>query len=187
MSDVFSLKKQLIVYGSHHNNKVNVAIHMVFVPTIFWSALVMSAKSGPLLFSKPILSLFETNLPFFVVLGYLGYYAILDPVAAALISPILATMQYTATDFYKKNANANKIALGIHIVSWIFQFLGHGIAEKRSPKLLDNLVQALVSAPYFVFFEILFKLGYRPELHREVMNEIKKDVAAFRIRKAKRL
>lgn len=37
MSDIFSLKKQLVVYGSHHNNKVNVAIHMIFVPTIFWT------------------------------------------------------------------------------------------------------------------------------------------------------
>lgn len=37
LSDVFNLKKQLIAYGSHHNNKVNVAIHMVFVPTIFWT------------------------------------------------------------------------------------------------------------------------------------------------------
>lgn len=36
-ADIFSLKKQLVVYGSHHNNKVNVAIHMIFVPTIFWT------------------------------------------------------------------------------------------------------------------------------------------------------
>lgn len=35
--DIFSLKKQLVVYGSHHNNKLNVAIHMIFVPTIFWT------------------------------------------------------------------------------------------------------------------------------------------------------
>ena len=40
LSDVFNLKKQLIAYGSHHNNKVNVAIHMVFVPTIFWTGNV---------------------------------------------------------------------------------------------------------------------------------------------------
>lgn len=50
-------------------------------------------------------------------------------------------MSYTATSFLNTNPNANKIAIGIHIVSWIFQFLGHGFAEKRSPKLLDNVVQ----------------------------------------------
>jgi uncharacterized membrane protein YGL010W len=50
-------------------------------------------------------------------------------------------MSYTATQFLQGNSKANKIALVIHITSWIFQFLGHGLAEKRSPKLFDNLVQ----------------------------------------------
>lgn len=109
-------------------------------------------------------------------------------------------MSYTATCFLNTNANANKIALGIHIVSWIFQFLGHGFAEKRSPKLLDNVVQgnkdsssriffiypfhiALVSAPYFVLFEVLFFLGYRPQLYEEIMIDINKDVAEFKASK----
>lgn len=34
---IFDLKKQLVTYGAHHNNKINVAIHMVFVPVIFWT------------------------------------------------------------------------------------------------------------------------------------------------------
>jgi uncharacterized membrane protein YGL010W len=48
------------------------------------------------------------------------------------------------------------------------------------------LFVALVSAPYFVFFEILFFLGYRPSLYKEVSEEIKKDVDAFRARKTKK-
>ncbi|KAG1217613.1 hypothetical protein G6F35_009007 [Rhizopus arrhizus] len=109
----------------------------------------------------------------------------LDPVAASLSAPFLIAMSYTATKFLKTNPNATKIAIIIQIVSWTFQFLGHGLAEKRSPKLLDNLVQAFVSAPYFVFFEVLFHLGYRPELHKEVMLEINKDIAQFRKKKNK--
>ncbi|KAG2212876.1 hypothetical protein INT46_009668 [Mucor plumbeus] len=187
-ADIFSLKKQLVVYGSHHNNKVNVAIHMIFVPTIFWTALVFASNTGPFFnvdgtifaFLKP----FGPNLAFFTVIFYLTYYAILDPIAASIASPILLTMSYTSTKFLETNPNANKIALAIHIISWIFQFLGHGLAEKRSPKLLDNLVQALVSAPYFVFFEVLFYLGYKPQLYKEVMTEINKDVAEFKAKRA---
>ncbi|KAI7875738.1 uncharacterized protein EV154DRAFT_526436 [Mucor mucedo] len=188
--DIFSLKKQLVVYGSHHNNKVNIAIHMVFVPTIFWTALVFAANTGPFVdvtgtpFS--FLSGFGPNLSFVTVLGYLTYYAILDPIAAAIATPILLAMSYTATSFLNNNPNANKIAISIHIVSWIFQFLGHGFAEKRSPKLLDNVVQALVSAPYFVFFEVLFYLGYRPQLYEEIMIDINKDVAEFKAKRATR-
>ncbi|CAO3590699.1 unnamed protein product [Absidia cylindrospora] len=126
------------------------------------------------------------NLGFFTVTFYSVYYAALDPVAAALYAPILYGMCYTATQFQRFNANANKIALGLHITSWIFQFIGHGAAEKRSPKLMDNLVQALVSAPYFVFFEVLFALGYRSKLRNEMMIEVEKDVAAFRAQQQKK-
>lgn len=33
-----------------------------------------------------------------------------------------------------------KAALGVHIVSWIAQFYGHGVHEGRAPALLDNLL-----------------------------------------------
>ncbi|KAI8992224.1 DUF962 domain-containing protein [Pilobolus umbonatus] len=186
-SDLFSLKKQLVDYGSHHNNKVNVAIHMVFVPTILWSALVLCANTGPFfnVENTPFswLSGFGPDLGFFTVVIYFAYYLILDPIAALLISPILFGMSYTATQFQANHENANTIAIVIQVFSWIFQFLGHGLAEKRKPKLLDNLVQAFVSAPYFVFFEILFFLGYRPTLYKEIMVEINQDVAEFRARR----
>lgn len=104
-SDIFNLKKQFVIYGAHHNNKVNVAIHMVFVPTILWTgknslwdayffclnwlfleALVFASNTGPLLDVKgtifEFLSPFGPNLAFFVVVFYLIYYAILDPIAA---------------------------------------------------------------------------------------------------------
>ncbi|KAI9277171.1 hypothetical protein BDA99DRAFT_456773 [Phascolomyces articulosus] len=185
MSDIFSLKKQLVVYGAHHNNKVNVAIHMVFVPVIFWTALVFGAKTGPLISGVPrFLKPFGPNLSFFTVVGYHLYYAVLDPVASTLAAPFLYGMCYTATKFEKNNSNALTLALTGHIAAWIFQFIGHGVHEKRSPKLMDNLVQALVSAPYFVFFEVLFKLGYRPKLRQEVQAEVDKDIAEFRAKKA---
>ena len=28
----------------------------------------------------------------------------------------------------------------VHFVCWILQFIGHGVAEKRAPALLDNLL-----------------------------------------------
>ncbi|ORY95885.1 hypothetical protein BCR43DRAFT_557753 [Syncephalastrum racemosum] len=186
LADIFSLKKQLVLYGAHHNNKVNVAIHMVFVPVIFWTALVFGARTGPLVrlpASLSFLKPFGPNLSFFTVAGYSLYYTLLDPIASALYAPFLYGMCYTATNFERQHANAIPIALTGHVVAWIAQFLGHGVAEKRSPRLMDNLVQALVSAPYFVFFEVLFKLGYRPQLYKEMMEDVNKDIAEFRRRK----
>ncbi|KAJ2960506.1 hypothetical protein NQZ79_g4146 [Umbelopsis isabellina] len=190
LNNLFNLKHQLVLYGAHHNNTVNVIIHIIFVPTIFWTALVLAANTGPLVDVSSLpaslhwLTNFGPDLGFFAVVFYSVYYFFLDPLTALLYAPILYSMSYYATQFLHDNANANNIAIWLNVASWIFQFLGHGLAEKRSPKLVDNLVQALVLAPFFVFFEILFMLGYKPKLHREMMIEVDKDIAAFKARKA---
>lgn len=100
----------------------------------------------------------------------------------------------TATAFAKRPDYMLPAGL-IHIFAWIAQFIGHGVAEKRSPALLDNIIggkhvslvyfvsynfQAAVLAPFFVHLELLFKLGYRPEMHKRLMNDIGKEVTRIR-------
>jgi uncharacterized membrane protein YGL010W len=53
-----------------------------------------------------------------------------------------------------------KTLLYVHVGSWIAQFVGHGVFEKRAPALLDNLLYTL-AAPLFVVVEIMFELGYK--------------------------
>jgi uncharacterized membrane protein YGL010W len=71
----------------------------------------------------------------------------------------------------------------VEIFAWVAQFVGHGIYEGRAPALLDNLVQALVLAPFFVFMEILFKCGYRPELQKRVNDAVEKEIRKFKAEK----
>lgn len=68
----------------------------------------------------------------------------------------------------------------MHVISWILQFIGHGKYEGRKPALLDNLVQALFLAPLFVWYEILFKLGFYKRLQREVNERIEVEVAKIK-------
>jgi len=84
-------------------------------------------------------------------------------------------------------------------LSWVAQFAGHGLAEKRAPALLDDLLggacivcsdfsflptqlntTALVLAPFFVHLEILFACGYRPDFHREITNGVGSAIAKYR-------
>jgi uncharacterized membrane protein YGL010W len=74
-------------------------------------------------------------------------------------------------------SKVNTIAVVVHIVSWIAQFVGHGKYEGRKPALLDNLVQALFLAPLFVWYEVLFKLGLYKGLQRDVEVGIEEQVA----------
>ena len=78
----------------------------------------------------------------------------------------------------------NAATIGIEIVAWIAQFVGHGAYEGRAPALLDNLVQAFVLAPFFVFMELLFMFGYRPELQKRVSNAVGKEIKKVKASKA---
>ncbi|KAF3938536.1 hypothetical protein ABW19_dt0207785 [Dactylella cylindrospora] len=111
----------------------------------------------------------------------------MEPVAGALITPLLfAGTAYGNSLFETYGWEATKWALIIHVASWIFQFIGHGAFEHRSPALLDNIFQAFFLAPFFVWFELLFSLGYRPELRSRVEAAVVKEIAKFRASKAKK-
>jgi uncharacterized membrane protein YGL010W len=88
----------------------------------------------------------------------------MEPVAGAMIAPLLIGSTAYANHLTSTyGATANSWAGAINIACWIAQFVGHGKFEGRAPALLDNLVQAIFLAPFFVWFEILFMLGYRPD------------------------
>lgn len=80
----------------------------------------------------------------------------------------------------------NQWSGAIFIVSWILQFIGHGKFEGRAPALLDNLFQAIFLAPLFVWLELLFMLGYRPNLKARVDKAVAVEVTKFRSQKAQK-
>jgi uncharacterized membrane protein YGL010W len=112
---------------------------------------------------------------------------LLEPVVGLVSIPVLlsatAYMNYLTMTY---GATATYWSLGIHVVSWIAQFVGHGAYEGRSPALLDNIFQALFLAPLFVFLEYLFTLGYRPELQRRVEIGVQKKIAEFKAEKTEK-
>ncbi|KAI9669013.1 MAG: hypothetical protein M1831_000605 [Alyxoria varia] len=113
---------------------------------------------------------------------YAFLYVLLEPVAGLLLAPLLLSgtiYSNTLTHNPSTSTSANYVGLGLHIVSWIAQFVGHGVFEKRAPALLDNLVQALFLAPFFVWMEILFVVGYRPDLKRRIDSKVEESVKNF--------
>jgi uncharacterized membrane protein YGL010W len=110
---------------------------------------------------------------------YLGYYFVLEPVAALIYAPQMALSLLTSNAF-THNQNAMTIAGGLQALSWIAQFMGHGLAEHRAPALVDNVLGALVLAPFFVHLEILFGIGYRPTLHKQLVNDVGKEITRIK-------
>jgi len=191
MSSLFDVRKQITFYGSYHSHPVNVAIHIFCVPALLWSALVLSTllpspsflPSAHYVFNNYLV--FDMKTPALTTAFYLSYYLLLDPVAAILYAPqmILSLLSATA---YAHRPDGIRNAVIVQFFSWIAQFLGHGLAEGRAPALLDNILGALVLAPFFVHLELLFMLGYRPELHKQLKNDVGKEVARLRREQAEK-
>ncbi|KAF9132256.1 hypothetical protein BGW39_000508 [Mortierella sp. 14UC] len=118
------------------------------------------------------------------MVGYVTYFIALDKPTGLLSVPISLDLAKHVTHFLATNPKANRIAGYIHVLSWLAQFIGHGVYEKRAPKLTESVVQAAVLGPYFILWEVLFFLGYKPQLKKELDILVKADIAAFRARKA---
>lgn len=157
MTKLLDLSYQLAYYKSYHMNSHNVNIHLYCIPLILSSAIV-------------ILSNFNLHWP--LILCFSAYYIILDIPAGLIGSTYLFLIDILSNYLYSKFDNTLVIVISsiIHIVSWALQFYGHYHYEKRSPAVLDNLIQPLVLAPYFVIFEIFFMFGKRGELENRMMS-----------------
>jgi uncharacterized membrane protein YGL010W len=117
-------------------------------------------------------------------LTYSSLYLALSPnIAGISATPIIMGAAAVANKILGKynKTKVNTIAIAVHVVSWIAQFIGHGKFEGRKPALLDNLVQALFLAPLFVWYEVLFKMGFYKKLQKEVDVGIEEEVARMKL------
>lgn len=167
MTGLLDLKGHLVFYKSYHTNETNVAIHLFCIPIILLSAIAMMTARG--LSDYPYL-----NLGMLLSIGYGVYYVMLDwkvgiPSALfyGLVGYVFSTYYYFVAPSPMSALDQNqlyKYSVMTHVMAWLAQFYGHRFHEHRAPALLDNLVQALVLAPFFVSFEVAFWLGLRTDI-----------------------
>eukprot|EP01100_Stratorugosa_tubuloviscum_P000244 TRINITY_DN104_c3_g6_i2.p1 TRINITY_DN104_c3_g6~~TRINITY_DN104_c3_g6_i2.p1 ORF type:complete len:203 (-),score=80.44 TRINITY_DN104_c3_g6_i2:18-626(-) len=176
-SSIFDLVSQLSFYASYHTNKWNILIHFFGVPAILWSSLVLIGALGSIgSITDNYATYLQLNLSLLLVIIYGLYYILLDKVAGSFASILLIVAWATANNFYATAVTPLATALFIHVLSWVAQFIGHGAMEGRKPSLFDNLLQSLVLAPYFVFYETLFFFGYRLNLKKQVDQQVKENL-----------
>lgn len=90
---------------------------MVFVPTILWTAQVFLVNI-PSLYQTSVLNV---NAATIGTVAYGLYYIALHRKLGMMVAPVLTALLYAAFKFHNSIENANKIALGIHIFSWVMQ------------------------------------------------------------------
>lgn len=185
MTGLFDLESHLVFYRSYHLNKTNVAIHLFCIPLILLTTITFLSVHEVTL--NPYI-----NVGSIIALSYGAYYFLLDwkcGIPAFLFLNYFAyyIKAYTLSLSPADAAQIIRYAYYTHIGSWLAQFYGHGVHEKRAPALFDNLLQAIVLAPFFVVFEIAFALGLRKNLKTSMNNRAGVIVRDLKIKELKKL
>jgi uncharacterized membrane protein YGL010W len=178
------LEDSLTFYASYHHNLLNKIIHILCVWPILWTAQVFFfylnvPESLQSFFPKGV----DANWSLLLSLGYaLFYFFIEQPgIAGPIASALVMGGYYFTKDLYHQDPESLwKTALAIHVICWVAQIGAHKVFEKRSPALLDNILGAFVMAPLFVVLEVMFMLGYKPEVNKAVEVAAVKNIAEFR-------
>lgn len=188
-SDLWNLESQLAFYRSYHHNTINVLLHTIFIPTILYTSTGILCNV-PIVQQKYIPESLSSYSDYFnlgsliIGVGYAGFYLLLDIKSGIIAAPLLWWFVQSNISNHQTIEGYNSYLWTGFVVGWVVQFIGHGVFEKRAPALLDNLLQALVLAPFFVVFEFVFLLGFRKEIRDNMERIALQNIKTFKESKA---
>lgn len=157
MSNPF-LIEQAGMYLAYHRDHRNILTHLVGVPMITFSILILA--SG--------LAIGDAALAWLLVAGFALLFMWMQPQAGALLSVLLLLGTALAQPLAQGGTVLYWIsALSFFVTGWVFQLVGHMAFEHRRPALTDNLLQ-IVIAPLFLVLEGFFACGQMKSLQSEI-------------------
>jgi uncharacterized membrane protein YGL010W len=119
-------------YEEHHRTAGNKWCHLVGIPLIAAGLTGLLAVEVARVGAWPL----EVSLLLILLMG--GAYVWLHARLGALFTAFLLLI-YLGTRQLDW-----PVALGLFLLGWVFQFIGHGVYEKRSPAFFKNLAHLLV-------------------------------------------
>ena len=157
MTDYF--RQQLAYYADAHRNQVNSVMHIIGNPLLFVAVVLPLCLLPVRVFGVQI-----SLAPLLVIPALILWTAWDIAIGLAIVVTSIPLL-------YAAAAIASRvsvlwvwiIAVGLFIVGWALQILGHQVFERKRPTLLDNPVQMLIS-PMYIFAKLFIALGFRPDL-----------------------
>jgi uncharacterized membrane protein YGL010W len=128
-----ALKSHFSDYAAFHATPGNKACHMIGIPLIVLSGFAMLAQ-------LPLVSVagFTVTAAEALLLGATLYYLTLDLALGLMMLAVSAALVAAGRQipFWP--------ALGLFVLGWILQFIGHYVYEKKSPAFFRNVTHLLV-------------------------------------------
>lgn len=160
MSEKKSADQWFADYGESHQHATNETIHWICVPTIFYCVLgLIWSIPVPAAFGPWAEAWFNWTQP--VALGVLLFYLRLSvPLAVGMF--LFMTVCYTLIEWQVAAGCTVPVwqsSLGLFVVAWIGQFIGHKI-EGKKPSFFKDVVFLLIGPAWLMHF-IYQRLGLR--------------------------
>ncbi|WHS60559.1 Mpo1-like protein [Pseudomonas sp. G2-4] len=160
-----SLVDHLSQYAAYHRDPRNIASHFIGIPLIFIAVAVLLSRPGwpmgAVLVSPALL----------VAVASAGFYLRLEVRLGVLMTVLLGLAVWLGqTLAAQSTAVWLGSGLGMFVVGWVIQFVGH-YYEGRKPAFVDDL-SGLIVGPLFVVVEAGFLLGLRSDLKRAIEERV---------------
>ncbi|MHB8404977.1 MAG: Mpo1 family 2-hydroxy fatty acid dioxygenase [Gammaproteobacteria bacterium] len=136
-------------YGESHRNPVNKSLHWICVPLILLSLV-------GLLWSIPVPQVFARLSPLlnwgvlFMIAALLYYYALAWRLALGMTVVVLVIIAIV-DGVEQLPAPLWLVSLGVFVIAWIGQFIGHKI-EGRKPSFLKDIQFLLIGPLWLLAF-----------------------------------
>jgi uncharacterized membrane protein YGL010W len=141
-----SMNDLLDEYATSHQNKTNKRIHYFAVPIIFWTITAM---------------LWVVKLPYvenmaIVMTAIISIYYLSKDIKIAMQMIVISVLCLLLDSYLEaQSLPLLYIAIGLFVVAWIFQFIGHHI-EGKKPSFFKDL-QFLLIGPAWIVRQLFSK------------------------------
>jgi uncharacterized membrane protein YGL010W len=157
MTDYF--QRQLAYYADAHRDRVNSIMHMIGNPILFVAVVLPLCMLPVSVFGVQI-----SAAPLLVIPALMLWTAWDVAIGLAIVvSSIPLLFAASAIASHVSVLWVWVIAVGLFVLGWALQIVGHQLFEGKRPTLLDNPVQMLIS-PMYIFAKLFTMLGLRPDL-----------------------
>jgi len=157
-----TLTQQLGTYAAYHRDRRNVITHFVGIPMIVLAAAILLAR--------PSFAVGDWFIsPALVIAAVLTLYYLKLDLRYGLVMGVLLTLTLAVAGEVAEGTDLMPWlgwGVGLFVVGWIIQFIGHHY-EGRKPAFLDDIM-GLAIGPLFVVAEAGFLLGLRRDVEHSI-------------------
>ncbi|HEY0286440.1 MAG TPA: Mpo1-like protein [Pseudomonas sp.] len=160
-----NLIDHLSQYASYHRDTRNIVSHFLGIPLIVLAVAVLLSLPGI------VVAGFRLSPAALAVLASTMFYLRLDLAFGVLMAGLLGLCLWAGALLAQQPVMVwLSTGLGLFIVGWVIQFVGH-YYEGRKPAFIDD-VTGLIIGPLFVVAELAFLLGMRKGLQHEIEKRV---------------